>query len=135
MSWAKTPPCSVPGLLVASAQGAGGPKLSHKEWVPCWQDPLALRPCLSSCHHPPSTTLATAHSWAAICDWLWSPALGPSSSPLSSPPQPSEFPPHPPYSSTRLSTGKQLQCLFHIGKTGFHSRQRSLLCGVNEGGG
>ena len=53
MSGAKMPPCSVTGLLVARASGAGGPNfLSHKEWVVCWQDPLTIGLCLGSCHHP-----------------------------------------------------------------------------------
>lgn len=53
MSGAKMPPCSVTGLLVARTSGPGGPKfLSHKGWVACWQDPLAVGLCLGSCHHP-----------------------------------------------------------------------------------
>lgn len=133
----KTPPLLGPWAVGGQCLGSRWPEVPHSLRVDgCWQSPLALGPCLGSCHHPPNIMLgflpsSTLGELSVTGSGVlaWDPATP--SCCLS--PQPSEFPAHltPP---PAINSDTTITPFSHW-KTGFHCRQRSLQCGECEGGG
>ena len=115
------------------SSGSGWPEVSLSGRVEgFWAEPPGPQAVPGFLQSPPGTALATAHSWAAICDWLWCPAWDPAA-PLWWLPKVSSVPTIPSLLLHMAIKWRTAAMPFSCLQTGFHSRQRSLEHGEYEG--